>query len=389
MASKPEISKKWWSKEKPADIKGKELDGALGDCEKALAEAGKKQDGDTLQAALDALEAVSDAIDKTISKECDKKRHKDLIATLEKLGDIVEAKQKELEKIQESSEKDKEKEKGKDGEDDEDEDAKTVFKPEYLARMIKMLRGGEMLQFALGLDKHNPPASKLVLCNKRKPERLYKMLKRTGEFANRLLTFGTANGDGKILQLNLSDDAKEPSQIVKTAKEFFKGHRDLKYRKIRVIAAGQTFEEEMEGEEGAPTTSSSTSTNTGDLAARLRKAEAAGLTWRKVRDSISAQIAQVQNELNAFDDPDATSVHDGLSSLAEKLPDPGFDALAQSGDANTFASNLEKTRSRLAELQKLMGQGSAFDTIDRNPFVKTQIVSTVNQAVASISADLA
>ena len=62
MASKPEISKKWWSKEKPADIKGKELDGALGDCEKALAEASKKPDGDTLQAALDALEAVSDAV---------------------------------------------------------------------------------------------------------------------------------------------------------------------------------------------------------------------------------------------------------------------------------------------------------------------------------------
>ena len=384
MASKPEISKKWWSKEKPADIKGKELDGALGDCEKALAEAGKKQDGDTLQAALDALEAVSDAIDKTISKECDKKKHKDLIATLEKLGGIVEAKQKELEKAQEACDK----EKGKDGEDDEDEDAKTVFKPEYLARMIKMLRGGEMLQFALGLDKHNPPASKLVLCNKRKPERLYKMLKRTGEFANRLLTFGTASGDGKILQLNLSEDAKEPSQIVKTAKEFFKGHRDLKYRKIRVIAAGETFEEEMEGEEGAPTTSSSTSTNTGDLAARLRKAEAAGLAWRKVRDSISSQIAQVQNELNAFDDQDATSVHDGLGSLMEKLPDPGFDALAQSSDANAFSSNLEKTRARLREVHSLVGQGGAFATVDGNPFVRTDIVGTVNKALSSIESDL-
>jgi hypothetical protein len=384
MPSKPEISKKWWSKEKPADIKGKELEGALGDCEKALAEASKKPDGDTLEKAIDALEAVSDAIEKTVDKECDKKKHKDLIATLEKLGDLVEDKQEELEKAQEACEKE-----GEDKEEDEEEDGKTVFKPEYLARMIKMLRGGELLQFALGLNKQSPADSKLVLCNKRKPERLYKMLKQTGDFSNRLLTFGTANGDGKILQLNLSDDAKEPSQIVKTAKGFFKGHRDLKYRKIRVIVAGQTFEEDMEGEEGAPTTSSGTSTNTGDLAARLRKAEAAGLAWRKVRESISDQIAQVQHELNGFDDADANSVHDGLSSLVDKLPDPDFDALAKSSDANAFTSNLAKTRSRLAELQKLMAQGSAYDTVDHNPFVKTQIVSTVNQAVASISADLA
>jgi hypothetical protein len=214
------------------------------------------------------------------------------------------------------------------------------------------------------------------------------MLKQTGEFATRLLTFGTANGDGKVLQLNLSDDAKEPSQIVKTAKEFFKGHRDLKYRKIRVIAAGQTFEEEMEGEEGAPTTSSSTSTNTGDLGARLRKAEAAGLAWRKVRDSISAQIAQVQRELNAFDDQDAVSVHDGLTSLIEKLPDPGFDALAQSPDANAFSSNLEKTRVRLREIHGLTGQGGAFATVDGNPFVRTDLVGTVNKALSSIETDL-
>ena len=65
------------------------------------------------------------------------------------------------------------------------------------------------------------------------------------------MTFGTATGEGKILTFNLSDDAKEPSQICKLAKAYLKGHKELKYRKLRVIAGGQTFEEDMEEEGGS------------------------------------------------------------------------------------------------------------------------------------------
>ena len=42
-SDKPEISKKWWVKEKPADIKGKELEVVLADCEKALRDAKKRR----------------------------------------------------------------------------------------------------------------------------------------------------------------------------------------------------------------------------------------------------------------------------------------------------------------------------------------------------------
>jgi hypothetical protein len=381
---KPELSKKWWTKEKSADIKGKELEKALGECESALADAKKKEDDDTIQAALDSLDEVSDAVDKTVSKECDKKKHKDLITVLEKFDKLIGDKKKELEKAQEGLAK----ESNDKDEEDGDEDAKTVFKPEYLSRMIKMLRGGEILQFALGLDKQAPSQSCLVLCNKRKPERLHKMLKQKGEFSNRLITFGTAKGEGKVLELTLSEDAKEPSQIVKTAKEFFKGHRDLKYRKIRVLAGGEAFEEDMPEEEGAPATSSSSTASTGDLQDRLRKAEAASLAWRKAQASVSDQIAQVQRELNAFDDPDAISVHDGLSSLVGNLPDPEFDALAQSTDPNVFSTNLGKTRQRIADLQKMFAEGGPFHTVDANPFVPTNIVGTVSTTLDQIAKDL-
>ena len=85
--------------------------------------------------------------------------------------------------------------------------------------MIKKVRSGAELNFCLGLDKHSPENSRLLLCNKRDPERLHKMLRQSGDFSNRLMTYGTALGDGKVLQFKLSDDAKEPSQIAKVCKD--------------------------------------------------------------------------------------------------------------------------------------------------------------------------
>ena len=84
-SDKPEISKKWWTSEKPDDIKGAELEKALVSAEKALAEEKKKKgDGPAIEAALTALEELESAVDKTIKKECDKKKHKDVITVLDK-----------------------------------------------------------------------------------------------------------------------------------------------------------------------------------------------------------------------------------------------------------------------------------------------------------------
>ena len=216
----------------------------MADCEKALGDCKKGDDAEAIEAALTSLSDLGDAVDKTIKKECDKKKHKDLITVLEKYEDLIADQTKELEKTQEDLAN------ASKGEEEED-DEKGVLKPEYLERMIKLLRGGQTVQFCFGLNKQAPEESRLVLCNKRKPERLYKTLKQTGDFSNRLLTYGTAIGDGKMLQFNLSDDAKEPSQIAKLAKVYLKSHRELKFKKLRVIAGGETFDEDMPDEESA------------------------------------------------------------------------------------------------------------------------------------------
>ncbi len=146
-SDKPEISKKWWLKEKPADIKGKDLESALAECEKSLGDVKKKEDSDTIAAALDSLEELKDAVKKTVSKECDKKKHKDLITVLEKYYDLIDDQAEEFEKAQTKCGKDA------DGEDEDSEEEKGVLKPEYLDRMIKQLRSGNVVQFCFGLNK--------------------------------------------------------------------------------------------------------------------------------------------------------------------------------------------------------------------------------------------
>jgi len=402
-SDKPEISKKWWAKEKPAEIKGTDLEKALATCEAALAEAKKKATGDTIAAALKALENLSEAVEDT-TKECEKKKLKDVATVLGKFDRLIDERTKELEKAQEACDKGKEKEKGKEG-DEDDEDAKTVFKPEYLARMIKMLRGGEILQFALGLDKHAPAQSKLVLCNKRKPERLFKMLKQTGEFANRLLTFGTASGDGKILDLKLSEDAKEPSQIVKTAKEFFKGHRDLKYRKIRVHASGQLFEEDMEGLEGrvdagtgAPRPAASGNGNDADDLRRQFKA--ARKHWVDVRNKAEKDLEVVKDGVRGhyLDDveqyPIAVEKLKELDSILDNLSDELRDALDKY--VHTPPTKKEQLQVLATTARQLVDtfadyvEGSDLLTaIDQKEFADVQIKAPLSAALRELEKTIA
>ena len=89
-SSKPQLSTKWWASQKPAEIKGTDLETALEAAESALAAEKKKSDADSIDAACASLEQLESAVDKTIQKECDKKKHKDLIAALEKFDGLIQ-----------------------------------------------------------------------------------------------------------------------------------------------------------------------------------------------------------------------------------------------------------------------------------------------------------
>jgi hypothetical protein len=250
-SDKPQFSKKWWTSEKPSDIKGADLEKALQAAEKALADEKKKSDERSIEAAMTALGDLESAVDKIIKKECDKKKHKDLITVLEKFYDLIKAETKRLEEAAT-----RQSAANADGEEQE-EDENKLFDKDYLHKMIKLMKsGGTELRFGFGLNPQTPESSRLVLARKGKPERLFKALKKTGDYSNRLLTYGYALPDpknGKTLVFRLEESAGEPPQIVKLGRRFLRNDNKLYFRKIKVVLpGGQTVEDdELDTEEGA------------------------------------------------------------------------------------------------------------------------------------------
>jgi hypothetical protein len=320
-------------------------------------------------------------VDKTLKKELDKKKHKDAITVLGKFEGVIQDEVKRLQEALSSLGKDEDEEE----EDDEDDD-KGVFKPEYLARMIKVLRGGKELQFCFGLNKQEPSESRLLLCKKREPERLFKMLKQSGEFTSRLLTYGRAIGDGKVLQFTLSDDAKEPSQILKLTKEYLKSNKDLKLKKLRVIAGGETFEEDMPDSEGAG--SEQAAGVAGDLGKLLRGAAAANQSWTQARSSADDQIERLRQELSGFDEPEVQKIRERLSGVLSRLPDLGLSGLAAAKDQAAYDSILTKAHKGLTDCARSLQSDPAIAALDKNPFVKTNVVETLGSSLKTIAREL-
>ncbi|HEY3395339.1 MAG TPA: hypothetical protein VGK58_21740, partial [Lacipirellulaceae bacterium] len=107
--------------------------------------------------------------------------------------------------------------------------------------------GGKELRFSFGLNTQTPEASRLVLARKGNPERLFKILKRTGEFSNRLLTYGYAVSDPeqkKTLVFRLEESAGEPPQVIKLGRRFLRNDKSLYFRKLKLILpGGETIED--------------------------------------------------------------------------------------------------------------------------------------------------
>jgi hypothetical protein len=384
-SAKPEFSKKWWTSEKPADIKGAELEKALASVEKALADEKKKKgDAAAIATALAALGELESAVDKTIKKDCDKK-HKDVITVLQKFSTLIADETSRLEKLSEQAGDDA----GADGEDEEETDDK-IFELDYLYKMLKLLKStGKELNFGFGLDTKNPEASKLVLTRKGKPDRLFKALKGTGLFSNRLITYGKAvpdAQDGKVLVFKLAESAGEPPQVLKLGRRFLRADKGLKFRKLKLIMpGGQAFlDTDPDPEDEQP----AAGPGAADLAPRLRSAAAAEEIWRRAQENVADQIEQLRSELNAFDDPQVKGLHERLGIMLERYPILSFDTLAQSTDAAAFERSLAGTRQGIAEWTSLLKGDPALVAIDENPFVQTNVVAVYSDALRSIAGEL-
>jgi hypothetical protein len=236
-SDKPQFSLKWWDGERPDGVKTPDLDKALAKAEKALAEQRKKKDdADAIDGCITAIEAVGPAVDKTI-KLFDRNAHKDAISVLRKFEGVIDEETSRLERLKEDVE---ENDAGEDNEDEEDEGK--LFEKDYLYKMIKMLKsGGKQFNFGFGLNPNAPESSRLILKRKGKPEALFKALKKTGEFNNRLLTYGVAQADpadGKTLIFRLEKGANEPPRILKLGREFLRSDKGLKFKKLSVVLPG-------------------------------------------------------------------------------------------------------------------------------------------------------
>ena len=237
-SDKPELSQDWWDDVRPSTLKTTELDKVLPEVEQALADVHEDdEDTDAIDECLSLLQDVPTAAAKT-AKQCDKAKDKVLIGVLGKYGAVVKDESSRLEKLKKRIAKNQNED--DENEEDEEENENKLFDKDHLYKMVKLLKnGGKKLNFGFGLNTNSPESSRLVLNRKGKSERLFKALKKTGEFNNRTMTYGTAYADpsdAHTLVLQLESGANEPPRIAELGREFLRSDHGLKFRKISIVS---------------------------------------------------------------------------------------------------------------------------------------------------------
>jgi hypothetical protein len=390
---KPQISKRWWTSEKPPGVKGVELEKALQQAEKALAEDKANGDKRSIDACVAALEEVRVAADKTVKKELDKQKHKDVIAVLEKYAALIKA---EISRLEASKKQLADGQNG-DGDDEEDVDENKLFEKDYVCKMMKLMKSaGKELKFGFGLNTNSPEASKLLLQRKGKPEQLFKILKQSGEFSNRVLTYGTAVADpedGKTLVLRLADGANEPPQMIKLGRTFLRADKGLCFRKFKLVLPGgrAVQDNEPDTEDGKAAAASGDANSRVDLSRELANIQSLIAAWQQTLREVTAQIDKLRKALDVQSDPALRSVGDGLGELVSQFPDLDLSKLvdaAKSNNRSAYEQTLAQTGREIQEVQKMLADGPLLATIDENPFVKTSVHATVNVALQRIAKQL-
>ncbi|HJQ79295.1 MAG TPA: hypothetical protein VJ828_05035, partial [Lacipirellulaceae bacterium] len=349
--------------------------------------------------------------DKTIKKECDKKKHKDVIAVLEKYAGLIKSESSRLEDLKLKTAKSAAAEAN--GEEEDEEDEGKLFEPDYLHKMLKLLRStGKELNFGFGLNTKDPAASKLLLTRKGQPERLMKALKKTGDFSNRLIAYGTAipdPQDGKTLVFKLSESAGEPPQIQKLGRQFLRSDKNLKFRKLRLILPGgqvlEDTEPDTEEEKGAAqATAGGQAAGTGaageaatEVQENLRKEfKEARKRWVAIRKKADQDIEIVKDGVRDHYLTDPVQFPIAMKKLKEldEIMDNLNDDLRDALDA--YVSTPLKQQDRLREMAtnarqlldnftKYVNDSALLTAIDQKEFADVQIKAPMMAAMRDLA----
>ena len=285
-SSKPQFAKKWWVSVRPTDIKGRDLEKALHHAEQALADETKRGDVRAIDSCMKAIKGVAVAAAKSI-KECDKKKHKDIIAALKKFDPLIRT---EIQRLDDAKNKaTAEKTGDEDGEPNED----GLLDPKYMEKCIRLLRKRQ-LNFALCMPSKVEQA-KFVFARKKSPKLLFTTLNKLSKkhklgLPKNRMTFGVAAPDKEdraTLVLRLDEEAKQPMGLLKKGKKFLKQNKDQfrPFRSFKLVVNGKVVEDIPDPEDTDDENATTASTDNSEEPSRVASGVATESMPRNAVDS--------------------------------------------------------------------------------------------------------
>ena len=304
----PELSPDWWKDVKPDAVRGRDLDKALRELEKA--EEACAKDASATRKVEKAVRSLARAVTRTI-RECDEDADEDVI---DALGELVELAEERLEELESQ------------GDD-------PLFDVKRLRDQMRFLRKTPMT-FALGLGTGDEIFFTLDRYKTGVP--LMTQLKKASGCG--LATYGIASAEGGELCLDVR--GRSLSGLKKRVREFLQENQPLPYQKVRL---GKPEKKKPED----------------DASAFARKlAKAVNGRRKKVEQALEDALARLR-ALERDADGDAAARARGLRTSLEGLRDEGRERVQRVKQAaeSLLAKEEPESRKALEKAAKRAVQG--------------------------------
>ncbi|MEN1679688.1 MAG: hypothetical protein AAGJ46_08845 [Planctomycetota bacterium] len=425
-----------WEKNRPAEVKGAKLATALKAVDKQSG-AEKKGDADAIKSLVESLQTASSAAADVIKKECDKKKHKDLITALKGLSSTVEDEVKRLNKAIEAAAADA-------GDDEGEVSDDELFGLKLFKECIKKAKlknnTEDGISFCLAVHK-TAEESKLVFVKKKKfSSQIFKQVVKVAKAKPQLglkrpkMTYGAAYRDPKAtdtLVLHIVDGAPTdiPGMVRKLEKWRKRFKQDLlPFKELSIrTPAGKPMEVTPDPDEDAQTATAGATASTEGAAEeqneskkepaapapqgkgsakepapadRRKEFRKARRQWQTIKEQAIQDLEAVKDGVrdHYMDDPDAYEQVDGKLAMLDGIMENLNDDLRDVLDAyvTTPVSNGVKLNDLSTEATKLVEQYLKFtdkepllDALDKEEFAPVKIKAPIQQALKDLVKTLA